>query len=69
MWASTFALSVKCGAHLVPPVRASTFDFAQSRPVDLVVWLDPGITPCCKSRFAEGIKISEGRWLGFRVQM
>ena len=24
---------------------------------------------CCKSRFAEGIKISEGRWLGFRVEM
>src|SRR6202051_2181724 len=33
------------------------------------VWLDPGITPCCKSRFAEGVKNSEGHRRGFRVEI
>ena len=28
-----------------------------------------GITPCCKSRFAEGVKNSEGRRRDFRVEI
>ena len=32
------------------------------------VWLDPEITPCCKSHFAEGVENSEGRWRSFRVE-
>src|SRR6202012_86602 len=40
--------------------RADSFAF---------VWLDPGITPCCKSRFAEGVKNSEGRRRVFRVEI
>ena len=33
------------------------------------VWLDPGITPCCKNRFALVIKNSAGWGRGFRVKM
>src|SRR5262249_14735872 len=33
------------------------------------VWLDPGITPCCKSRFVPMIKNSAGRGFSFRVRM
>src|ERR1700722_18702017 len=33
------------------------------------VWLDAGITPCCKSRFDEGAKNSEGSTRSFRVEI
>src|ERR1700691_2301095 len=48
------------GAGLICSWRADSVAF---------VWLDPGITPCCKSRFAEGVKNSEGRRHGFRVEI
>src|SRR6202030_4236207 len=48
------------GAGLICSWRADSLAF---------VWLDPGITPCCKSRFAEGVKNSEGRRRGFRVEI
>jgi len=33
------------------------------------VWHDPGITPCCKSRFGPVIENSVGPGRGFRVKM
>src|ERR1700729_898711 len=58
-----FSLSIVArphGAGLICSWRADSLAF---------VWLDPGITPCCKSRFAEGVKNSEGRRRGFRVEI
>jgi hypothetical protein len=55
-------LSIVARPHEAGPIRSWRADSLT------FVWLDPGITPCCKSGFAQVVKISAGCRRRFRVR-